>query len=106
MKPKLTTVLKNVNVKTKTEFEKTLLSHNISSQIYHQIILFCFSLAIGDGWSPAYLRSERDLDFIKVARKYVSPPWSYRIGGSSCSEQVSLFHYCTCDSAGKINYFL
>ena len=35
MKPKLTTVLKNVNVKTKTEVEKTLLSHNIISQIYH-----------------------------------------------------------------------
>ena len=64
-----------------------------------------FSLAIDDGWVPALIRSEANLEFIKAAMQYLPLTfilhWTFWIGGTSCSEQFSLFHYCACDEAGK-----
>ena len=60
-----------------------------------------FLLEVGDGWSPALIKDEVQLDFITAAMKYVSGSWSYWIGGSTCSEQpVPLSLYCRCNNTG------
>lgn len=59
------------------------------------------SLEVEDGWSPALIKDEAQLDFIAAAMKYVSGSWSYWTGGSTCSEQpVPLSLYCRCNNTG------
>ena len=72
----------------------------------HKNISFIFSLALEGGWSPALLRSQATLDFIKSALLDIPVSffgdYRYWIGGTSCSEQFSPFHYSLCDEAGKV----
>ena len=58
------------------------------------IKMYSVSSDLGEGWSPAVIRSDVELEFIKKAMEDVDGPWSYWIGGSTTSaEEVTLDSY-------------
>ena len=67
---------------------------------------------MGNGWSPAGINSERELNFLQVAMTYVDQThWSYYIGGSGHPKtQVTPFSHCiseySTDDSGKIILFI
>ena len=69
---------------------------------------FLYFSEFGNGWSPTILKSENQINYLKVAMKYVvQTDWTYYIGGSgNPSTQVTPFKYCiseySMDQSGNI----
>ena len=62
---------------------------------------------LGDRWSPAVIKSEVQLEFIKTAMDDVAGSWCYLIGGTSTTaEEVTPYSYsastCTTTSGNII----
>ena len=60
-------------------------------------------LELGDGWGPAVLETEEELNFVRQADRNISNARSYWIGGSTnicCLREISYSHYIP-DDSGK-----
>ena len=74
----------------------------------YKIQSFLYFSEFGNGWSPTILKSENQINFLKVAMKsVVHRDWTYYIGGSGDpSTQVTPFKYClseySMDQSGNI----
>ena len=73
-------------------------------------IIYCESIAIlyfkdlGDGWSPAVLNSEEELNFIREGQKRNRELGSYFIGGSTDAKEGSTLNYADIYTNGSGNH--
>ena len=74
----------------------TALTRSVTPSKTRLVISFCavfYCSELGDGWFPAVLETEREMDFIKFAQRDVRDIRSYRIGGETCVDRNQFINY-------------
>ena len=61
---------------------------------------------LGDGWAPAVLDSQEELDLIRQGQKRNRELWSYWIGGSTAAEIDSTIKYSNYYTNGSGNHIV